>query len=77
MYSWKKINYEKIRRHSSENMTLRDAQREIANATYLATGLFEQLEQKNKIFGNGHHIRQEVASFAEQMMLSVGCFKSY
>ncbi|MBW3019682.1 hypothetical protein KY334_00125 [Candidatus Woesearchaeota archaeon] len=32
--------------------------------------LFETLEREGKIMGNGHHARQEVADFAQQVLLS-------
>jgi len=51
-----------------ENMTKQDAITEIGNAIYKAAFLFEQLEGKRKVHGNGHHLQQEVANFAQNLM---------
>ena len=45
-----------------------DAAAEIANSVYEATSLYETLEYKRKVRGNGHHIRQKVAAFAVSLM---------
>lgn len=49
-------------------MPLEKAIAEITNEIYEATALFEFLEHKGKIFGNGHHMRQKVSKFAEDLM---------
>lgn len=41
---------------------------EIQNAVYQASHLFERLEGVGKIRGNGHHLMQEVASKAKELM---------
>ena len=51
-----------------ENMNLDTARDEVCGAIYEASGLFEILEGKGKIYGNGHHIRQELSRFAMQLM---------
>lgn len=57
-----------------QSMTLEDASVEISNQVYAATGLIERLELckandgSKRIRGNGHHIRQEIAEFAEKLL---------
>jgi hypothetical protein len=50
-------------------MTKRDALTAISNAVYEATMLLEQLEHAGKVGGNGHHLRQYVAEFAENIII--------
>lgn len=52
-----------------ENMDLETAKTEISNKVYEVTRLFESLETKGKILGNGHHIRQRIAVVAAQEMV--------
>lgn len=40
----------------------------IENAVYEASALFERLEWVNKVRGNGHHIRQNIAAKAGELM---------
>ena len=51
-----------------KNMSLKDAQTAISNEVYSGSALFELLEGKNKVRGNGHHIRQEMARYAQKLM---------
>jgi len=53
-----------------KDMSLEKAITEIINEVYAATSLFERLEGKGKIIGNGHRIRQKVSKFAEALMRS-------
>ncbi len=53
-----------------KEMSLEKAVTEITNQIYEATSIFEFLEHKGKITGNGHHMRQEVSKFAEGLMRS-------
>ena len=47
---------------------LKNAINDIQNEVYKATSLYERLEGENKIIGNGHHMRQEVARFAGELL---------
>lgn len=55
-------------------MTLEYATTEISKRVYKATGLIERLEfckasdGGKRIRGNGHHLRQEIAKFAEKLL---------
>ena len=58
-----------------EKLTLSDTMNEISNVVYQATGLIEALEfttdpetGKPKIWGNGHHIRQQIAALAAEVV---------
>ena len=51
-----------------EDMDAGDAVSEIGNAVYEAAHLFERLEGKGKVRGNGHHIMQDVAEYARKLM---------
>jgi len=51
-----------------KQLDLKAAAVEISNEVYRASSLFERLEEVGKVRGNGHHIRQEVAKFAENLM---------
>ena len=51
-----------------ENMSLSEAITQIMNHVYTETGLYESLEGAQKVHGNGHHIRQEMARLAGKMM---------
>lgn len=51
-----------------KNMDLETAVADIGNAVYMACSLYERLEGKRKIHGNGHHMRQKVAEFAKNLM---------
>lgn len=48
--------------------TFDDAKVELSNAVYEAARLLETLEYAGKIRGNGHHMRQEVARFAVDLL---------
>ena len=48
-----------------KDMTLKEAMNEVSNEVYLGSAIVEELEHAGKIFGNGHHIRQAIAKFAE------------
>jgi len=45
-----------------DNMSQEDAVLAIEKAVYKATYLFERLEMRKKVWGNGHHIRQNSAT---------------
>ncbi len=47
---------------------LGQAQAQISNAVYEATRVIEELEHTGRIRGNGHHIRQRIAKFAEDLL---------
>ena len=47
---------------------LEDAVGRIENMVYGASELFELLEFAGPVRGNGHHIRQQVAAFAGNLM---------
>lgn len=51
-----------------EKMDLETAKAEISNKIYDASILFEQLEYRGKVYGNGHHIRQKIATYASKLM---------
>lgn len=55
-------------RDSPVVMTLQEAVAEIGNAVYAATDLYERLEGAGLINGNGHHMRQKVADFAQELL---------
>jgi hypothetical protein len=49
-------------------MDLAEACSQITNRVYTASLLFEQLEHRGAVSGNGHHAAQQVAAFAEKEM---------
>lgn len=49
-------------------LTLRDAQSELSNKLYEASRLLEELEHAGRVLGNGHHMRQHVCAFGEQLL---------
>lgn len=49
-------------------MTKEAAVNRISNLVYEATALFERLEGAGLVRGNGHHMRQKVAAFAQEMV---------
>ena len=51
-----------------KNMTLQEAKNEVSNNVYQAFYLIEMLEGRQKVWGNGHHHRQELASQAAAMV---------
>ena len=57
-----------------QDMTLEKAKTELSNRLYEAAGLIESLEHKRssaghkRITGNGHHIRQQIAAFGEDLL---------
>ena len=51
-----------------KKMSQRNAEVEIVNNVYSACLLFERLEDAGKIRGNGHHMAQEIAQKAEDLM---------
>lgn len=57
-------------REQLEQMDLETAKVEIGNAVYESSRLFDQLEYANhKIRGNGHHIRQKLSAYAQELMV--------
>jgi len=51
-----------------KKMSLEKTIVELTNEVYDATALFELMEHRGKIIGNGHHIRQKISKFAEDLM---------
>jgi hypothetical protein len=49
-------------------MDLSRAQSEIGNLVYESTFLFERLEHRGVLRGNGHHMRQEIAEAAGNLL---------
>lgn len=60
-------NYE-FDRNRLLSMTEDQAVNFIENAVYEAGALFERLEGVNKVRGNGHHMRQNIAAKAGELM---------
>jgi len=58
----------KITFEQAQTMDLESAKSEMCNRVYEAAILFERFENAGKVRGNGHHMAQEVAGFAEKMM---------
>ena len=52
-----------------EKLTKEQAATLIENAVYDTCHLFERLEGVNKVYGNGHHMMQNVAKFAHDLMI--------
>jgi len=60
-----------MRQHTDEElkvMSLKEAKNNICNDVYEGSRIIESLEMKGKISGNGHHIRQKIAAYAEKIM---------
>ena len=55
-------------REELTNMDLETAKVELSNALYLASRIVEDLEYRRKIFGNGHHIRQQISKFGADLL---------
>lgn len=53
---------------NAELMDLETAKSVLGNNVYEAAGLIEELELSGKVAGNGHHFRQEVAAFAQDLL---------
>ncbi len=51
-----------------KKMSLKEAETASSNEVYSGSALFELLEDKGKISGNGHHIRQEIVRYAQKLM---------
>ena len=51
-----------------KEMDLETAQNELSNEVYAAAGIIELLEGQGKVRGNGHHIRQNIAAYAENLL---------
>lgn len=51
-----------------EKMDLDKVVAVVSNQVYHASLIFERLENAGKIKGNGHHVAQKVAAFAEEMV---------
>lgn len=49
-------------------MDLGEASSEIGNLVYEATYLFEKLEHRGVLSGNGHHMRQQIAEEAGKLL---------
>lgn len=51
-------------------MSVEDAATDLSNQVYAeAVRCFEAQEHSGNIFGNGHHLAQEVAMFAKNLLL--------
>jgi hypothetical protein len=51
-----------------DKLTKENAKAEIENRVYEVCLLYEELEGKGKVRGNGHHMAQKVAKFASDLM---------
>jgi hypothetical protein len=51
-----------------EGLSKEDAMIELENRIYEATGLFEYLEHAGKVFGNGHHMRQQAQNAVRRIV---------
>ncbi len=51
-----------------EKWTCEEAAIAISNAAYQALGIFADLENAGKIWGNGHHNRQRIAKAAADLV---------
>lgn len=49
-------------------MTLEQAEGEISRKVYEACQLFERMENRRKVRGNGHHMAQQLAKQAADLM---------
>lgn len=53
----------------AKTVTMEQAEADVSNAAYAAvTGLFEGLEFAGRVRGNGHHMAQDVAKFASELV---------
>ncbi len=50
------------------DMTLDQAVADIGNTIYASSGLFEDLENAGHIHVNGHHLRQQLAEYAQKLL---------
>lgn len=57
-----------LTREQYENMTKEQALAEIQNKVYEAAHLCERMEGVGKVHGNGHHMMQEIATFAKDLL---------
>ena len=53
---------------SYRNMTRESAEHLVEHVVYTATRIIENLEMAGKLHGNGHHMRQKLASIAKKMV---------
>lgn len=51
-----------------DTMTLEQAEAEISRKVYEACLLFERMENRSKVRGNGHHMAQQMAKQAADLM---------
>jgi hypothetical protein len=51
-----------------KDMTLEQAWSELSRSVYDATRLLERLERAGKVHGNGHHMRQKLATKAVKLL---------
>lgn len=49
-------------------MELAEAENELSNRVYKAAIFFEHLEGQNKVWGNGHHMAQNIAELAVNIL---------
>lgn len=50
------------------NPTLEQAVADMGNTIYASSGLFEDLENAGHIRANGHHLRQQLAEYAQKLL---------
>jgi hypothetical protein len=55
-------------RKEPETINQREAEVELGNRIYQAAIYFEELEGKGLIRGNGHHLAQAVAEYAQTLL---------
>lgn len=53
---------------SDNEKAMLDACADLSNEVYKSTQLYETLEYKGLVYGNGHHMRQKVAEFAVNLL---------
>jgi hypothetical protein len=61
---------EEIGKDAFKDMTLEQVLADVSNRVYEATRFFEDLEHSGQIWGNGHHLRQQLAEKAQALVLN-------
>ena len=51
-----------------QNMNFDEIEAELLNNVYESTAILEQLENAGMLKGNGHHLRQKVSGFAQDIL---------
>lgn len=57
-----------IESDTSRDLTLDQAAASIGNTIYASSGIFEDLENSGHIRANGHHLRQQLAEYAQKLL---------